>query len=195
MSSNRKPAFGWIGIEGVYVAINEIKEVVKQKKSDVRIAFFSEDQVLNSKKSNSKSFILDSRPQSIINSTSELQMSLDQTILESKASTAVTSTEISPLMQALPKINISSLLEKRPQLTSEIQPIRVEPVRPFTSVDTLRPFGGKLTSSTLSDLRKRDTKALQKNNVLTAPISRNVTSNFNFAHKTSLFGPSNPFAA
>lgn len=43
MSSNRKPAFGWIGIEGVYTAINEIKEVVKQRKSHVRIAFFTED--------------------------------------------------------------------------------------------------------------------------------------------------------
>ncbi len=93
---------------------------MKQKNSHVRIAFFTEDQALNSKKSNSKSFILDSTPQSIINSTSELQMSLDQTILESKASTAVTSTEISPLMQALPKINISSLLDKRSQLTPEI---------------------------------------------------------------------------
>lgn len=25
MSTNRKPAFGWVGIEGVYAAINEIK--------------------------------------------------------------------------------------------------------------------------------------------------------------------------
>jgi hypothetical protein len=56
-------------------------------------------------------------------------------MLESKASTDVTSTEISPLVQPMPKINISSLLEKRPQLikTSEVvHPIKVEPVRPFT---------------------------------------------------------------
>lgn len=62
MSSNRKPAFGWIGIEGVYTAINEIKEIVKQKKSEVRVAFLTEDFGLNSKKSDSKSIILDSIP-------------------------------------------------------------------------------------------------------------------------------------
>lgn len=122
-------------------------------------------------------------------------MSLDQSILESKASTAVTSTEISPLMQTLPKINISSLLEKRPHLSSEIQPIKVEAVRPFTSVEALRSIGGKVTSSTPSDPKKRDTKALAKMDILTASQNRNVTSNFNFAHRTSLFGPSNPFAA
>ena len=72
MSSNRKPAFGWIGIDGVYTAISEIKQIVKQKKSQTRVAFFTEGQTLNSKKSDSKSFIFDSLPQSIINSTSEL---------------------------------------------------------------------------------------------------------------------------
>jgi len=38
----------------------------------------------------------------------------DLVTLESKPSTAVTSTKISPLVQAPPKINIGSLLEKRP---------------------------------------------------------------------------------
>jgi hypothetical protein len=120
-------------------------------------------------------------------------MSLDQTILESKASTTVTSTEISPLVQALPKINISSLLEKRPHLSSEIQPIKVEPLRPFTSVEGPNLIGGKLVSSIPSDLKKRDTKALEKMNVPTVPPNRNVTSNFNFAHRSSLFAPGNPF--
>jgi len=72
MSTNRKPAFGWIGIDGVYNAISEIKEVVKQKKSQTGIAFFTENLLQNSKKSDSKSFIFDSLPHSIINSTSEL---------------------------------------------------------------------------------------------------------------------------
>jgi len=34
MSSNRKPAFGWIGIEGVYKAIEEIKVVIKEQSKD-----------------------------------------------------------------------------------------------------------------------------------------------------------------
>jgi hypothetical protein len=35
MSTNRKPAFRWIGIEGVYNALAEIKLVVKQSKQEV----------------------------------------------------------------------------------------------------------------------------------------------------------------
>ena len=33
MSTNRKPAFRWVGIEGVYTALSEIKLVVKSQKS------------------------------------------------------------------------------------------------------------------------------------------------------------------
>jgi hypothetical protein len=31
MSSNRKPAFKWIGIDGVYRALEEIKKVLRNK--------------------------------------------------------------------------------------------------------------------------------------------------------------------
>jgi hypothetical protein len=32
MSTNRKPAFRWVGIEGVFAALQEIKQVVNQQK-------------------------------------------------------------------------------------------------------------------------------------------------------------------
>jgi hypothetical protein len=56
MSSNRKPAFGWIGIEGVYKAIEEIKIVIREQTKDQRKAFYTENLPIQSdlKKKNSK---------------------------------------------------------------------------------------------------------------------------------------------
>ena len=100
-------------------------------------------------------------------------------MIESKTSTAVTSTEISPPMQTVPKINISSLLTKRHQMMPEILPIKVEPVRPFTSVPN-RPLSAKVSIS--SEPKKRDAKAAEKLNISTFSQGLNVTSNFNLAH-------------
>lgn len=75
MSTNRKPAFGWVGIEGVYTAINEIKEILKSKKHQSRIAFFTEDLPVKSiqtkagLKFESKVTFRDPLPKSIIYST------------------------------------------------------------------------------------------------------------------------------
>ena len=125
--------------------------------------------VVNLKRSNSKFEskvkLLDQASKSLINSTSCLEMSVDKTNQDSKSSTAVTSTAISPLMQAPPRINISSLLEKRTSQTfqvSGIEPIKVESFRPFTSVD--KPIPSNFTALNTFDFKtnKRDTKGLEK---------------------------------
>ena len=92
------------------------------------------------------------------------------------------------MVQAPPKINISSLLEKRPfqsVTNSEIHPIKVDPVRPFTSVDKTNALTGiNFASSSFFDFKvnKRDTKEAAK--IEAASLRSNVTSNFNLAHRT-----------
>lgn len=111
MSTNRKPAFRWVGMEGVHSALQEIKNVVRGREAG--LALYTKPALIKKSKGTPKKLHNFQEPEMTrkFKRSTPFQF-IDPENQESKPSTAMQSSEISPNVQAVPRIDISGLREK-----------------------------------------------------------------------------------